>query len=258
MALSKADYEKAVGRKLSDAEYSALSAARAPASDTEGTTRDVYGDANSSGAPMFAEAKKAAKNSAPVAAPKGTGTIEFMANTRQGVRPIKENITSPADVDKYVAMGMLTPGEAAAYKAEKWPAPVPPQAGMLGKGKVVGNTISATKPYKDPKPLNTLVKTGPGVMPPDNDAILAAGVPKVAGPATPLFQAATGTAPAKPSKYASGMSNEPAAPAIDRFQTSVGDAATRAYEALQPALPEPEPENDYASVIADSRKKWGL
>jgi hypothetical protein len=242
MALSKADYEKAVGRKLSDAEYSALSAARAPASDTEGTTRDVYGDANSSGAPMFAEAKKAAKNSAPVAAPKGTGTIEFMANTRQGVRPIKENITSPADVDKYVAMGMLTPGEAAAYKAEKWPAPKP-----------------AKQPYKDPKPLQTLVKTGPGVEPPSTDEQALLGMPKpAAGPGTPLFQAATGTAPVKPSKYASGMSNEPAAPVVERFQTSVGDAATRAYEALQPALPEPEPENDYASVIADSRKKWGL
>jgi hypothetical protein len=241
MTPSKADYEKVIGHTLTDTQYKALSAPRGPASDTEGTTRNAYGDANNSGAPMFAEAKKAAQGAAPVAPPKGTGTVEFMANTRQGVRPIKENITSPADVDKYVASGIITPAEGAAYKAEKWPAPKP------------------AKPKSDPKPLQTLVKTGPGVEPPSTDEQALLGMPKpAAGPGTPLFQAATGTAPAKPSKYASGMSNEPAAPAIDRFQTSVGDAATRAYEALQPALPEPEPENDYASVIADSRKKWGL
>lgn len=238
MALSKADYEKAVGRKLSDAEYAALSAVRAPASDTDGTTREVYGDANNSGAPMFAEAKKAAKGAKPVAPAKGAGTIEFMANTRQGVRPIKENITSPADVDKYVAMGMITPAEGAAYKAEKWPAP-----------KV---------PYKDPKPLQTLVKTGPGVEPPSGDEQALLGMPKPAsGPGTPLFQAATGTAPAKPSKYASGMSNSPAPTAAAKFQTSVGDAAESAYEALVP-MPAPEPESDFAAHTKDMRKKWGL
>jgi hypothetical protein len=101
-------------------ELAKLPGFRAPSPD--GTAREGYGDANNSGPPMFADAAKAAKGAKPVESPKGTGTIEFMANTRQGERLVKENITSPADVDKYVAAGMITPEEGAAYKAKKWPA----------------------------------------------------------------------------------------------------------------------------------------
>lgn len=244
MALSKAEYEKALGRPLSDADYAKLSMVRAPAANDDGATRDAFGDANNSGAPMFAEAKKAAKGAKPVAPPTGSGTIEFMASTRQGVRPIKENITSPADVDKYVAAGMLSPDEAAAYKAQKWPAPKPPQAlvaGFSGKGK---KTSGAEMSADDTAQASALKKADKEALTADPAGNLqakfatgtpmsAAGkglpwnAPPSAGPAaTPFLPAAPAPQPAPASQYASGMTDNP--------------------------------EDEYGAVIADARKKWGL
>lgn len=233
MALSKADYEKALGRTLSDEDFAKLSGAsmasgtRAAAPDAPDASRSGSAFVANPGQPMLAEAKKAAKGAKPVEPQKGSGTITFLANTRQGEREIKENITSPADVDKYVAAGMITPEEGAKYKADKWPAPKPPQAGIVGKGTLVGNTISATPPAKpQPQPLQTLVKSGPGMgVTAEGDYGLYDGAPKVSGPPTPLFQAAT--APPAPQPYASGMTVQPE-------------------------------QDEYGAVIAAARKKWGL
>jgi hypothetical protein len=262
MALTKAEYEKALGfvpGTMSDEMHARLtsldgSRAAAPA-DADMSRATPAGNANDSGPPMLAEAKKAAKGAKPVAPPTGTGTVSFMANTRQGEREIKENITSPADLDKYVAAGIITPEEAAAYKAQKWPAPKPPQtlvAGVSGKSTPTKKTSGAEMSAGDTAQASALKKADKEALAADPAGNLQAkfaggtpmsvagkglawNAPPSAGPVlSPFLPGAPAPTPAAASKYAYGMSNDPADPLMERFQTAVGDATTNAYEAMNP------------------------